>query len=124
MIWFTLCMSKTCSPDAARFAPGVRASMALLLQCRVHLRHDLLGHELHRALRELRVYPVVARVVERAERPDLLAEGEDLLDHALHRAGENELRRHGLRRNGGIRLVLVELEQVGASAAHELAQQL
>src|SRR4051812_40931947 len=26
MIWFTFCMSKTCSPGPARFAPGVIAS--------------------------------------------------------------------------------------------------
>src|SRR5438034_11786473 len=99
MIWFTLCMSKTCSPDAARFAPGVRASMALLLQCSIHLRHHLLGHQLHRALGELRVDPVVARIVERAERPDFLAEGEDLLDHAVYGAGEHELWRHRVGRN-------------------------
>src|SRR5258706_6103691 len=96
MIWFTLCMSKTCSPGPARLAPGVRASITLLIQCGIHLRHHLLGHQLHRAPGELGIDPVMARVVERAERPDLLAEGEDLLDDAVHGSGEHELWRHGV----------------------------
>src|SRR4051812_14833472 len=100
MIWFTFCMSKTCSPGAASFAPGVRASMALLLQCLIDLRHDLLRHQLHRAPGELRIDPVVARIVERAEGTDLLAEGEDLLDDAVDGAGEDETRRHRVGGNG------------------------
>src|SRR6266849_3189851 len=96
MIWLTLCMSNTYSPGAARFAPGVFASIALLLQSGVHLRHHLLRHELHRALAELWIDPVVARVVQRAESADFLAEGEDLLDDAVDRAGDDEPRRHGV----------------------------
>src|SRR5438067_4920086 len=126
MIWFTLCMSKRYSPGPARFAPGVLASaMSLLLERGVHLRHHLLDHQLHRALGELGVDPVVARIVERAERSHLLAEGEDLLDHAVHRAGDDQARRHRVRGDGGIRLVLVELEEIAAPAeADELADEL
>src|SRR5207302_10427638 len=72
-----------------------------------------------------RIDPVVARIVERAERPDLLAEREELLDDAVHRAGDTEPRRHRVRRNGRGRLVLVQLEEIAAPAeADQLADEL
>src|SRR5262249_16699206 len=126
MIWFTWCISKRYSPLPARFAPGVRASpMSVLLQCRIHFRHHLLRHQLHRAPRELRIHPVVAGGVGRAERADLLAEREQLLDHAVHRAGDDQARRHRLGGDRRVGLVLVQLEEIAAAAeADELADEL
>src|SRR5207253_328021 len=54
---------------AKSFQTGVRPLRRLLAagERGVHRGHDFLGHELHRALRELRVDPVVARIDELAE---------------------------------------------------------
>src|SRR5882672_4090892 len=98
---------------------------ALFLQCGVYLGHHLLGHQLHGAPGELGVDPIVAGIVERAERADLLAEGEDLLDHAVHAAGDDQLRGHAVGVDRGVGLALVELEEVRAPAeADQLADQL
>src|SRR4051812_12763222 len=86
-----------------------------LLQRGVYLGHHLLGHQLHRAPGELRVEPVVAGIVERAEGTGLLAEGEDLLDHAVDGAGDDELRGHRVGVDRGVGLALIELEEVRAA---------
>ena len=54
-------------------------------------RHDLLGHELHRlgAPRLRSARPVEAGHQQRAERPDLVAEGDKLVEHGLGRAVED-----------------------------------
>src|SRR5688572_24802530 len=97
----------------------------LLPQCGIDLRHDLLGHQLHRTPREPRIDPIVARIVERTERADLLAEREDLVDYAVHCPRDHQARRHRVGSDRRVRLALVELEQVAApSEAHELTDQL
>src|ERR1700741_4386439 len=61
---------------------GIRAYQRLpcgMSECGIDRRHHLLGHQLHRVARELRVRPVVAAIEQRAEVADRLAEREDLV---------------------------------------------
>src|SRR5688572_26886002 len=55
------------------------AVVFLMLQGVVDPRHDLLGHQLHRALAELRVDVVHSRVDELAEVAHLLAQRQELV---------------------------------------------
>ena len=76
----------------------------------VDARHHFLGHQLHRALLEPGVDPVHAGVDQLAEVADALAEGEDLVDHLVHRAADHQAVEHEVERHLGVGLVLVLLE--------------
>ncbi len=56
----------------------LRRGLGWLADRRVHARHDLLGHQLHRALGERRIDPVHAGIDHLAEIAGLLAQREDL----------------------------------------------
>ena len=67
----------------------------------------------------------MAGVKQRAEVAGFLAKGEQLVDHAVDRAGQHQARRHGVGGDGFVGLALVQLEQVGAAGkTHQLANQL
>src|SRR5881394_3264823 len=83
--------------------------MVLLPQGSVDFRHHLLSHQLHRTPRKLRIDPIVARIVERTERADLLAEREDLIDGAVHGPRDHQSWRHRVGGDRRIRLARVEL---------------
>ena len=83
----------------------------------VDRRHDLLGHQLHRAPRERLVHPVVAGVEQRAEVADLLAERQDLVGDRVRRAVDHQLVDDGREIERIVRLVRRGLEQVGPAAA-------
>jgi len=53
--------------------------------------HDLFGHQLHRPAAELLVFPVLAGIKQCAEIARDLAEGEDLIDDAVHVARDDEI---------------------------------
>src|SRR5947209_6794480 len=57
----------------------------------VHARHDLLGHQLHGALVERRFHPVHSRIDQLAKIADLLAQGEDPVDHLVDAAVDHAM---------------------------------
>src|SRR5713226_6663610 len=74
-------MDLACGRFAQRFFAS-RADRA------VEPRHHLGRHQLHRALRELRVHPVHAGVDDLAELARALAKRKQLLHDPVHRAAE------------------------------------
>ena len=70
-----------------------------------------------------RVGPVVADIEQAAERPDVIAEGEQAVGHFVHRAGNEELRRKVFVGDGGVRHRGLVLEERGAAQCLPLAQQ-
>lgn len=65
---------------------GKIALTPLFAECAVHARQHLFGHQLHRAPHRGGVGPIVAAIEQRAEGPDVLAKGEQLVDDLVHRA--------------------------------------
>jgi hypothetical protein len=91
----------------------------------IDLRHDFFGHQLHRAACQYRIDPVVSGIKQRAEVTGDFTESQQLVYHAVDRAGQHQTRRDGVGVDGVVWLTLVQLEQIGTAAkTDQLADQL
>src|ERR1700681_2848136 len=109
----------------ARFATrsrhrGALHGGALARDRRADARHHLGCHQLHRALPERRVGPVVSGVEQRPEVADLRAKREQLLDHGFHGPADHERVQHVVERDRRVRHRAIRFEELRTAVADEL----
>src|SRR5690242_17879470 len=83
-------------------------------------RQHLFRHELHRALGQGPVRPVVAGIEQSAEIADRLAEGQELVDDAVDRAANHQRVDDVIKGDGAVGQISVVLEELGPAVADEL----
>src|SRR6185437_15572528 len=110
-----------------RFPSGLarRASVGGAVSQRLaDARHHLARHQLHRALPEPRIDPVMPGIEQSAELADLFAEGEELVDDAVDAAADYQGIDHVIEGDGGVGHGTVALEELRPAVADELLHEI